>query len=615
MKSTIYKSVLTLFLLGAMFQSSAKEFQEKLDRGLVALPADSAQVFLSWRLLDSDHPNSAFNVYRKIGDEKFKQLNDSPLTASTCFTDSTSGHNANPIYSVRSIVEGKEQKQNTSTQVWEKPYLSIPMHTPEGYSINDGSVGDLDGDGNYELVIHMSGRGHDNSHNGLTSEPIFHAYKMDGTLLWEINLGHNIREGAHYTPFLVYDFDGDGKAEIAMKTSDGSKDGLGNLIGIPGTDYRSEKGHILSGSEYLTIFDGSTGKALATENYVPARHPSKANPTPNDLKKVWGDGRGNRSERYLGGVAYLDGQHPSIIMSRGYYARMGMCAWDWDGKNLKRRWFFDSDDGTEQSYIVHGQGNHSLSIADVDDDGADEIIFGSAVINNDGTALHATGFGHGDALHVSDLDPSNPGLEIFTIQERFGDAGMNMRDARTGEVLWKIASVEAAKEGGDKGEGPGRGVSFNIDPRYEGNECWVFGAGIRGLYSAQGELITTKTPRSCNFAIWWDGDLLRELLDKTYIAKWNWEEEELDFLLTDKECRAINGTKSNPVLSADLMGDWREEVIWRTRDNKELRIYSTPIPTKHKMVTLMQDHMYRMAVVWQNVAYNQPPHPSFYLGD
>lgn len=613
MKNSIRFSFTIFSLIFFTLNSRAQQKTfEELDRGLVAIPTEKEQTFISWRLLEKDKPDIAFNVFRKNPGGEFVQINQSPLTNATSFTD-TAQFNENCLYAIQEISTNK--KMESPVKPWVKPYFSIPMQTPDGYQINDGSIADLDGDGQYELVIHMMGRGRDNSHNGFTDEPIYQAYKMDGTLMWSINLGLNIREGAHYTPFLVYDFDGDGKAEIAMKTSDGSKDGLGNLIGTPFTDYRNDKGHILKGPEYLTIFDGTTGKALATEPYEPARHPSKTNPTQQEMAQVWGDGRGNRSERYLGGVAFLDGKHASIIMSRGYYERVGMSAWDWDGKHLTRRWFFDSDDGSKQNYKAHGQGNHSLSIADVDKDGADEIIFGSAVIDNDGTVLHATGFGHGDALHVSDLVPENPGLEIFTIQERFDDAGMNMRDAKTGKVLWKIASVQADTTGSDKGEGPGRGVSFNIDPRYDGNECWVFGAGIRGLYTAEGELISEKTPRSCNFAIYWDGDFLREILDKTYIAKWNWEEETFDTLLEDKECRSNNGTKSTPVMSADIFGDWREEVIWRSRDNKELRIYSTTIPTDHRVVCLMQNHQYRMAIAWQNVGYNQPPHPSFYLNE
>ena len=277
---------------------------------------------------------------------------------------------------------------------------------------------------------------------------------------------------------------------------------------------------------------------------------------------------------------------------------------------------FDSD-SSEKNKAYRGQGNHQLSVADVDGDGRDEIIYGAAVIDDDGKGLYSTGWGHGDALHVSDLDPANPGLEVFDIQERFGPEGMSLRDARTGKPLFTIPSVKAAESGGDKGEGPGRGVAFNIDPRFPGAESWAAGAGMSGMYDVHGKKFVEGRPAglSTNFAIWWDGDLLRELLDQNVISKWNWQTQSLDALLVAHQCTSNNGTKATPALSADIWGDWREEVIWRTRDNQELRIYTSTIPTPHRMVTLMQDPQYRLAIAWQNVAYNQPPHPSFYLDE
>ena len=254
-------------------------------------------------------------------------------------------------------------------------------------------------------------------------------------------------------------------------------------------------------------------------------------------------------------------------------------------------------------------------MGDVDGDGCDEIIYGAAVIDNDGKGLYSTGLGHADAMHFSDLDPTRSGLEVFNIQERFSDAGLNFRDAKTGEILWRVASLKADESGGDKGEGPGRGVSFNVDPRYVGNECWVFGAQLKGMWNAQGKKISETTPTTCNFAVWWDGDLLRELLDKNQVMKWDWKSEKVIPLMVATDCMSNNGTKSTPALSADLFGDWREEVILRTTDNKSLRIFTTTIPTKHRFVTLMQDPIYRLGIAWQNVAYNQPPHPGFYIGD
>ncbi|WP_205461911.1 rhamnogalacturonan lyase [Mangrovibacterium lignilyticum] len=611
--------LLTLLLFLSGVAAQAQRQMEYLSRGLVAVQVGQDSVFVSWRLLHSDDENLAFNVYRKTGENNVVKLNENPLTDATSIMDVDNLPDGTYTYLVKPVVNGSEKKADGTYQLEKSaeghPYFTIPMQTPENYSPGDASAADLDGDGDYELVVHMTGRGHDNSHNGLTDEPIFHAYKLDGTLLWSINLGKNVREGAHYTQFLVYDFNGDGRAEVAMKTADGTTDGTGKVIGDAKEDHRNENGHVLEGPEFLTVFDGMTGAALATVPFAPARHSSIENPTPRDLNEVWGDGRGNRSERYLACVAYLDGIHPSIVMCRGYYTRATLAAFDWQNDKLTQRWLFDSDDGTPGNRAYHGQGNHSVSVGDVDGDGCDEIIYGAAVINNDGTGLYSTQLGHADALHFSDLDPTRPGLEVFNIQERFDDAGMNFRDAKTGEILWKVPSVKAAESGGDKGEGPGRGVAFNVDPRYPGNECWAFGAEISGMWNAQGEKISETTPGTCNFAVWWDGDLLRELLDKNRVMKWDWENKKLNTIVEAENCWSNNGTKSTPALSADLFGDWREEVVLRTRDNQSLRIYTTTIPTEHRFVTLMQDPIYRLSIAWQNIAYNQPPHPGFYIGD
>jgi rhamnogalacturonan endolyase len=493
-----------------------------------------------------------------------------------------------------------------------QPYLSIPLQTPKGYAPNDGSVGDLDGDGQYEIVLHQAGRGRDNSQAGETDPPIIQAYRLDGTLLWSINLGKNIREGAHYTQFMVYDLDGDGRAEVAMKTADGTVDGKGNVIGDSTRNYRNERGYILSGPEYLTVFDGLTGKALSTTDFIPPRH-GKLEPTTDELKQMWGDGYGNRMDRFLAAIAYLDGKTPSLIMSRGYYTRTVIAAWNFRDGKLQKQWIFDSDDPAHpENKPYRGQGNHNLSVVDVDGDGKDEIVFGAMVIDDNGKGLYSTGLGHGDAQHVSDLDPARPGLEVFGIQERFDDAGSHMFDAKTGEILWKKASVKA----GEDGEGPGRGLALDIDPRYPGYECWSAGAGITGLYDCKGNRIADNTP-ACNMGIWWDGDLLTEVLNGTSIDKWDYQNAKAVrmFDAARYNCVRNNGTKSNPVLSADIWGDWREELICRTADNNELRIFTTSIPTDYKFYTLMHDPQYRLSIAWQNVAYNQPPHTGFYFGE
>ncbi len=583
----------------------AQRQMERLGRGVVAINQGAGKVYVGWRLLGTDSADIAFNLYRTTNGGKATKLNDKPITDVTSFIDAKADLTSANAYFVRPLLKNREQaaSQSFSLSANAQPYLSLPLQTPPGYTPNDASVGDLDGDGEYEIVLHQTGRGRDNSQNGLTDPPIFQAYKLDGTLLWTINLGKNIREGAHYTQFMVYDLDGDGRAELACKTADGTTDGKGKIIGDAKADWVSKEaatlGKVLTGPEYFTIFDGRTGAALATVDYIPSR---------GDLSG-WGgiggnggnDNNGNRADRFLAGVAYLDGRRPSVVMCRGYYGRTVLAAWDWRNGKLTSRWVFDSSQPGLAAFS--GQGNHNLSVADVDGDGKDEIIYGSMCVDDNGKGLYSTGLRHGDALHVSDLDPTRPGLEVYgihEIEENTQGPGAALYDAKTGTILWTS----------DPNKDVGRGVAADIDPRHPGAEMW---GGAEGLKNAKGERLGAA-PRSMNFAIWWDGDLLRELLDRNVIAKWDWQNGKLDTILTAEGCTANNGSKATPTLSADLFGDWREEVIWRTTDNKELRIYTTTIPTKYRLSTLMHDPQYRLSIAWQNVAYNQPPHTSFYLG-
>ena len=585
---------------------------EYLTRGVHAVPDGKGKIFVSWRLLGTEDKGLAFNLYRTTN-KKTTLLNKQPLIKATNFTDGSADTNQANTYTVKTVINNKEEKTGASyiLPANAKPYISIPLRTPTGYSANDASVGDMDGDGLYEVIIHLTGRAKDNSQAGITDPPVFQCYKMNGTFLWEINLGKNIREGAHYTQFMVYDFDGDGKAEIAMKTADGSIDGKGKVIGDSTKDFRNDKGYILSGPEYLTMFDGLTGEALSTIDFIPPRY-GKLNPTTEELKEMWGDGYGNRMDRFLACVAYLDGKTPSLVMCRGYYTRSVLSAFNFKNKKLEKLWTFDSDEPGGANRKYRGQGNHNLSVADVDDDGKDEIVYGAMTIDNDGKGLYSTELGHGDALHVTDIDPSRAGLEVFDIQERFDDAGAHLTDAKTGQVIWKKPSIKA----GDDGEGPGRGCALDLDPRYPGYECWVAGAGITGLFDCKGNKIAEKTP-PCNMGIFWDGDALSEVLNGVNISKWDYVNSEMIKLFDGRDdgCASNNGTKANPCLSADLFGDWREEIICRTTDSRELRIYSTAIPSDIKLYTLMHNPQYRLSIAWQNVAYNQPPHTSYYLGD
>jgi rhamnogalacturonan endolyase len=395
---------------------------------------------------------------------------------------------------------------------------------------------------------------------------------------------------------MVYDLDSDGKAEVACKTADGTVSGTGQVIGNAAADFRNSSGYVLSGPEFLTVFNGQTGAILATTNYLPAR----------GTVSSWGDDYGNRVDRFLAGVAYLDGQRPSLIFSRGYYTRAVLVAWDWRNGQLTRRWTFDSDDGTPGNTAYRGQGSHSLTVGDVDGDGRDEITYGACAIDDNGRGLYSTGIGHGDALHLSDMDPNRPGLEVFMVHESpavYGPTGVEFRDARTGALIWGLSGENADV---------GRGVAMDIDPRFRGYEAW---ASRGSLTSAQGVTTSATKPSSINFGVWWDADPLRELLDSNHIDKWNFNSGTTSRVLTASECSSNNGTKSTPALSADILGDWREEVIWRTSDSSALHIYTTTIPATNRLYTLMHDRQYRLAIAWQNVGYNQPPHPSFYLGD
>lgn len=593
-------SRISLFLLLNIFifqTATAQRHMEYLDRGLVAVATDDDSVFLSWRLLGTDPDNIAFNLYRSGEGQQARKLNKKPLTDRTNFLDMKGNERA--TYFVKPVVAGKEQESSKVVGVWERNYLSIPLQAPEGYSANDTSVGDLDGDGDFELVVHMTGRGRDTSHEGFTDEPVFQAYTMEGELLWTINLGKNIREGAHYSQFIVIDLDGDGKAEFATKTADGTVDGKGKVIGDGTKDWRNHEGMILQGPEYFTVFDGETGEALATADYIPGR---------GDLCG-WGgvggnegnDCSGNRADRFLAGAAFLDGKLPSVLMARGYYGRSVIAAWDYRDGQLTSRWVFDSEN---RENPFSGQGNHSLSINDVDNDGKDEIVYGAMTVDDDGQGLYSTGLRHGDAGHVSRFDPSNPDQLVWSIHENETNAsgyGVALFNARTGKILW----------GAEEGKDVGRGLAMDIDPRNPGAEMWW--NGQNGLYNVKGERIGNN-PRSTNFGIWWDGDLLRELLNRNYIDKWDYENEEQERLFTAQGAVSNNGSKANPALSADLLGDWREEVIFRSEDNQSLRIYTTTIPTDHRIYTLMHNPQYRLSIAWQNVGYNQPPHTDYFFG-
>ncbi|MCI9846395.1 rhamnogalacturonan lyase [Flavobacterium pectinovorum] len=593
--------LLLLFLSGSILL--AQRQMESLDRGVIAIK-NKGQFFISWRVLGTDADDLGFNLYRKSGTKQAVKLNEKPVTGATNFVDSKANPNEENTWFVKTVLKEKETEAKGSFTIPasspDKDYLSIAIKPIEGYVPNDLSTGDLDGDGKYDLVVHMTGKGHDNSHTGITDPPIFQAYTLEGKFLWQISLGKNIREGAHYTQFMVYDLDGDGIAELVCKTADGTTDSEGNVVGDASKDWVDRDpnsgtyGKILKGPEYLSVFDGKTGKLVTTTDYIPER---------GDLAG-WGghggsggnDTKGNRIDRFTACVAYLDGIHPSVVMCRGYYGRTVLAAFDFKNKKLTSRWVFDSKNA-ENPYS--GMGNHGLTVADVDNDGKDEIIYGSMCVDDDGKGLYTTGFRHGDALHVSDLDLDVPGLEAFGIHEienKTTGPGVAVFSAADGKVLFTDSLNEDV----------GRGVADNIDPTRKGAQCWWSGSPF--LYDMKGNKIG-DAPKSINFLIYWDGDTSRELLNSNYIDKYG-----KGRLFTAVGAVSNNGTKSTPALAADILGDWREELILRSEDNKELRIYSTTIPTDVRQYTLMHDPQYRLSIAWQNVGYNQPPHTGFYFG-
>ncbi len=573
--------------------------REKLGRGVVAIRENSQTVFVSWRYLSSDPMNIGFNVYRNG-----IKLTKEPIVKGTFFKDSDTDF-GKKVYTVKPVIQGKEQEELSDTYILSANapigYINIPLDkpndgvTPSGdkysYSPNDASIGDVDGDGQYEIILKWDpSNAHDNAHNGYTGNVYFDCYRLSGEKLWRIDMGHNIRAGAHYTQFMVFDLDGDNKAEIVMKTSDGTVDGAGKVIGNPDADYRSATGRILTGSEYLTVFNGKTGAAMQTIDYIPQR---------GNLMD-WGDDHANRSDRYLACVAYLDGVHPSVVMCRGYYTRTVLAAFDWDGKQLSNRWIFDSNIPGNEGYA--GQGNHNLRVGDVDSDGCDEIIYGSCAIDNNGKGLYTTGMGHGDAMHMTAFDPSNKGLQIWACHENKKD-GSSFRDARTGKVLFQVkSSIDV-----------GRAMAADIDPQNPGVEMWSYESG--GIRNIKGEVVNPDMKTlSVNSAVWWDGDLLRELLNKVTISKYNWNIGKCQPIFTADGCSWNNGTKATPCLQGDIIGDWREEVLLRTSDNSALHLYISTIPTEYRFHTFLEDPVYRISIATQNVTYNQPTQPGFYFG-
>ena len=605
-----------LLLVGSIFAFSQPYSGEKLSRGLIGIPTEEGMYF-SWRMTLEDAAGLQFDLYRSSGGGAEVKVNKEPIDRTSDFLDRTVDYTVDNRWTLKATT-GEVATWTRLKGEKRNPYLSIPICKPEDgeiagepftYTANDCSVGDLDGDGEYEIILKWSPSNSKRPpQRGFTGNTYLDAYKMDGTRLWRIDLGPNVRSGAATTNFLVFDFDGDGCAEICCKTGDGTVDGLGHRIGVAQAvwwtwDNKCPRyGKIVNGPEYLTVFEGRTGKELDSKEYIPTRYPLDG----------WGgvggncgnDNTGGRSDRFTAGVAFLDGKTPSPVMVRGWYGRTVVAAWTFTNGALKHTWTFDSAAPGWEAYS--GMGNHSVTVADFDGDGCDEICVGAMTVDHDGKGLFTTGLRHGDALHAGRFIPSRQGMQVFGVHENEGDneivkrtPAVAMFDGATGEIIWQDGL----------GQDAGRGVAADIDPRYDGAECWCNIGGLRR--GDTGEIISNRKPDSCNFTIYWDADPLAELLDHVSISKWNWNAESTDLLLKAEGVVSNNGTKGNPCLSGDILGDWREEVIWASEDQTELRIYSTTIPAVDRRATWMNDRQYRLAIAWQNVAYNQPPHPSF----
>ena len=657
------------------YQTNARQM-EKLNRGLIAVKttADTRGqavngVYLSWRLLgDESLENQAFDIYKNgtkihtTGVHDATNWIDTSGTASDKYKVVKAGEDASKETEVTPTSNNNCAKSNEvgngNSEKNSFTYVDIPISRPDPvermgdgkisnyYTVdksheggaNDASVGDLDGDGNYEIVLKWDPTdSKDSAGADFTGNAYIDAYKIDPNndgYMWRIDLGKNVTSGAHYTQFLVYDFDGDGKSEVAMKTAPGTVDGTGRYVTevgdtdeIRNTDntksYIGTSGRLKGKNpftQYLTIFDGETGAALYTTDYIPYDAAED---------QYWGDGRAkyNRSERYLAAVAYLDGIHPSIVMCRGYYHDSVIRAYTWDGTELTMQWEHKGKK-SESSTTLYGQGNHNLSVGDIDNDGKDEIVYGSAALDDDGkTVLGNTGLGHGDAMHMSDFN--NDGTqEVFSVkEEQFKKYAEDLRVASTGKHFWSSGKLTTSSDNG-------RGVMDNIDDSYakEHSNALAIGwsSGIANAHDLNGDDVAAKPAGAGsgtfdNFLVYWDGDLSRELLDANIIQKYYAATGTTKRFYGPSDGYTLTGgstnnySKRNPSLVADIWGDWREEIIMPVNkgsatDQAYLRIYTSTMPTDYRITTLMHDCQYRLSVAWQNVGYNQPTHASYYIG-
>ena len=542
--------------------------EEELGRGMVAIAAGEGQIYLGWRLRQQDPEDIAFNVYRATDGSEAVKLNATPLKETTDFVDTAAPLDRENTWWVRPIIAGQEQLQEATASAAlpanapAQQYLSIKLRDdlPED-GIHKIGIGDLDGDGEYDFVVKRP-RGQVDPGIPRPSPDTFkvEAYKRDGTYLWRNDLGWSIELGTWTSPMIVYDFNGDGKAEVALKTGEG--------------DPRGANVRILTGPEYCSVWNGETGAEIAKVDWIARGKPSD-----------WGDDVGNRMNRNMLGVAYLDGKTPSLLVLRGIYGLMKVDAWLLQDAQLAKAWSWTNE---RAGWKYQGQGQHSIHVADIDGDGRDEILNGSLAIDNDGRTMWSTGLGHGDRFYVTDIDPERPGLEVwYSYEDPHPQNGVSLWDARTGNLIFGTDSETIDNE-------IDRALVGDIDPAYPGMEVWA----DRFFYTAKGEAISGDIP-PLDGLVWWDADPLREIQTRGSVSKWQGP-----VLTSDIE--------GNVMAWADILGDWREEIITYTPN--ELRIYTTIIPAADRRVCLMQDPLYRIDVALKAMGYDQVPMTSYYLG-
>ncbi|MDF1570543.1 MAG: silent information regulator protein Sir2 [Bacteroidales bacterium] len=559
---------------------ATEKVKEAIDRGAIAIQTDSG-CYVSWRWLYNDPDGIAFNVYKSADGRDYVKVNSDPVTVTCDFFDPAASLSETTKYQLRAVLDNREL-ETVQVQSLPDTYHSIPLRG--NYQPEKVAIADLNGDGIYDYVIKQPDKTLGGGIRGIQSVGDkdltykLEAYLHDGTFLWQMDLGLGIEPGIWYSPYIVYDLDGDGKAEVAAKTA--------------GKDFvRDEVGRVVSGAEYLTIFDGMTGKQLAQTDWIPRS------------RRLGDYVRTNRNQM---GVAFLDGKTPFLLIERGTYKAMFLEAFTFRNKTLEKHWHWDGD---EENPIVRHQGAHFMHSVDVDNDGREEVMLGSVVIDDNGEALWSTGFGHPDKCFVTDILPDREGLEVFyAIEDTHNNGdGVCLVDAATGKQIWNI---------GHKTVHVGRGMVADIMPEHRGLECFTAEdpkAGWNDSYmlAANGDYLARNegVPSTSNW-LFWDGDLLRERLQ----YDWRGSPEKIV-----SHVEKYDGTsypaqvEGKIIMVADILGDWREEVIATVPG--ELRIYSTTIKARDKRVTLMQDPIYRVDVAHASMGYTQPPVTSYYLGE